>query len=164
MNCKKLFLVISLVLCSGVFGLKAQVTFDSGGGEATGYNGMISYSIGQILYTVDKDISSTLIKGVQQPCEVSMVKATDDFITLKCSIFPNPTIDLLTFKVDESGFEHLGVCLFDLNGTQLIRETITNRETHLKMNHLSPGIYYLRVIQEFAGISKEIKTFKVIKN
>jgi uncharacterized protein (TIGR02145 family) len=49
------------------FGLNAQTTINATGGEATGSNGQISFSVGEIVYTTMNNSSYSIAQGIQQP-------------------------------------------------------------------------------------------------
>ncbi|MGI6479933.1 MAG: T9SS type A sorting domain-containing protein [Salinivirgaceae bacterium] len=47
-----------------------------------------------------------------------------------------------------------------MNGKLLLNEKITGNQTSIVMSNLVPATYFVKVIQG----SKEVKTFKIIKN
>ncbi len=55
--------------------------------------------------------------------------------------------------------KNLSYGLFDINGKLLESKKIDANETSIKMNHLMPANYFLKITKE----DKEIKTFKTIK-
>ena len=82
-----------------LFGQQAVVT---AGAEATGTGGTVSYSVGQVVYQTHASTSGSVAEGVQQPYEISVLSSTKDVagISLTCSVYPNPTADYLTLKVE----------------------------------------------------------------
>jgi hypothetical protein len=62
---KKLQLLFSACLLQ--FGLNAQTTVNAAGGEATGGNVQMSYSIGEVIYTTASNTTYVLTQGEQQP-------------------------------------------------------------------------------------------------
>ena len=62
---KKLQLLLAACLLQ--FSLSAQTTVNATGGEATGGNVQMSYSIGEVVYTTASNTSYALTQGEQQP-------------------------------------------------------------------------------------------------
>ncbi len=56
-----------LAACLFQFGLNAQTSVNAAGGEATGGNVQISFSIGEVVYTTASNTSYVLTQGEQQP-------------------------------------------------------------------------------------------------
>jgi hypothetical protein len=159
---KNLILSAFLVLGLGLLGLNAQEASTATGGEATGTGGTVSFSVGQLMFTVHNGSTGYIVDGVQQPYEISVVTGieTNKGITLTVSAYPNPTSDLLTLRVEPFQSENLSYMLFDAMGKLLQRGKLTAHETPVSMSLLVPAIYFLRVIDN--GV--EVKTFKIIKN
>jgi len=53
--------------CMLQFGLNAQTSVNGAGGEATGSNGQMSFSVGEIVYTTMNNSSYSIAQGIQQP-------------------------------------------------------------------------------------------------
>jgi hypothetical protein len=56
-----------IAACLFQFSLSAQTTVNATGGEATGGNVQMSYSIGEVVYTTVSNTSYALTQGEQQP-------------------------------------------------------------------------------------------------
>jgi hypothetical protein len=146
----------------GLTGLQAQECVNATGGNASGSGGSASYSVGQVVYTTHTGTSGSVAEGVQQPYEISVVTAIEEAkgINLSVSAYPNPTTDYLTLEVKEFDLSNLSFQLYDMNGKLLLNEKITGNQTSIVMSNLVPATYFVKVIQG----SKEVKTFKIIKN
>ena len=164
MTYQKLLLIVLFMLCSGLLISKAQESLNSGGGEAKSREGSVSYSIGQIVYTADKGFEGSATKGVQQAYEVSTVKEIETLIELECSIYPNPTVDVLTFKLLDPGYEDLSLSLQDMTGRLISNKNVVSNQTRFSMRNLSAGVYFLRVVLKELGESREIRVFRIVKN
>ncbi|PCH69012.1 MAG: hypothetical protein COC06_08275 [Bacteroidales bacterium] len=164
MTYQKLLLTVLFILCYGLLVSKAQKSLNSGGGEAKSREGSVSYSIGQTVYTADKGFGGSAAKGVQQAYEISTVKQTETLIKLECSIYPNPTVDVLIFKLLDPGYEDLSLSLRDMTGRLISNKDIVSNETRFNMRHLSAGVYLLQVVLKELGQSREIRVFKIVKN
>lgn len=156
----KYLLVFLFVL--GLTRLQAQEAKIATGGNASGSGGSVSYSIGQMVYTTNTGTNGSVAQGVQQPFEISVVTGLDEVegISLRCSVYPNPTTDYLVLKVENFDKENLSYQLIDINGKPLENKNITGNETNIIMSDLVPATYFLKVTLN----NKEVKTFKIVKN
>ena len=162
MRHKRLKLSAVLLLGLGLTGLQAQESVNATGGNASGSGGSASYSVGQVVYTTNTGTSGSVAQGVQQAFEISVVTAIEEAkgINLSVTAYPNPTTDYLTLRIDEFEISNLSFQLYDMNGKLLQNEKITGNQTSIVMSNLVPATYFVKVIQG----SKEVKTFKIIKN
>ncbi len=148
-----------------VFGLlflaQAQETIPATGGEASGSGGAISYTVGQLIYTTYETTNYSVAHGVHQGYEISTL-GVDNFndIKLEYLVYPNPTIDKLTLKVQNFSEENLSYQLYDINGRLLKKNKLTGENTTISMGYLPQAVYFLRVVN---GL-QPLKTFKIIKN
>ena len=155
---RKPFLLIFLL---GSFKLQAQNNTVSGGGQASGTGGSVSYTVGQIAYAALTGTNGSLIQGVQQPYEISIVTSLEDLaIDIKAQVYPNPTTDQLVLSVGTEEYKNLRYLLVDLQGKVIKTDRIINSNSTLDVTKLSNGTYFLRVLSN----NKPIKTFQVIKN
>jgi hypothetical protein len=155
---RKPFLLIFLL---GSFKLQAQNNTVSGGGQASGTGGSVSYTVGQIAYAALTGTNGSLIQGVQQPYEISIVTSLEDLaIDIKAQVYPNPTTDQLVLSVGTEDYKNLRYLLVDLQGKVIKTDRIINSNSTLDVTKLSNGTYFLRVLSN----NKPIKTFQVIKN
>jgi hypothetical protein len=162
MQHKKLKLSALLILGLGLTGLRAQEAVSAAGGNASGSGGSSSYSVGQVVYTTSTGAAGSLSQGVQQPYEIYVVTGLPETqgITLHYSVYPNPSRDLITLKVENYNNENLSYQLFDLLGNLLESKKLIRSETSISISSLIQASYFLKVTQN----NKEIKTFKIIKN
>lgn len=139
--------------------LQAQETLSASGGNATGTNGSMSYTVGQVFYSTVTGTNSTLTEGVQQPYEIFRVTSSfmESFLTVLA--YPNPTTDYLILEVDNPIKNNLRYQLFNGHGQLLSSKTISNSQTIISMGNYIPAIYYLRIFQNY----KEVTSFKIIK-
>ena len=139
----------------------AQETIPATGGTATGSGGTVTYSVGQLAWHMFPGSSGTILEGVQQPYEISVVTSIEntEFISLVCRLFPNPTRGVVKLIVKTDDYQNMGFQLYDINGTILQDKPIEDEETEISMDNLFSSVYFLRVIRE----NREIKVFKIIK-
>jgi hypothetical protein len=143
--------------------LHAQGTIPAAGGIAfQSGQGSVAYSVGQVIYTTNTGIPGSVTQGIQQPYEISVISGINEAqdINLLISAYPNPATEYLILRTDNSEVMNLSYRLFDNNGKLLESETVSGYETSIETDNFASGIYFLKVF----GNSKELKTFKIIKN
>jgi len=139
----------------------AQVAIPAAGGNSSGSGGTVSYSVGQVFYSNITGANGSVAQGVQQSYKISTSSGTDvTGITLKCSVYPNPTTDVLMLKIEGELGTQYSASLYDMTGKLLETRIIKANETPLSMRTLTQATYFLKVTDN----TKEVKTFKIIKN
>ncbi len=159
---KKISLLIPVLLCFGIFGLQAQQVLTSSGDNATGAGGTSSYTVGQIVYNTYTGTNGSAAQGVQQPFEISVVTGIEEAlgISLEIMVYPNPTTEFITLKIETHEVLNLRYQLNDIKGSLLQDNKIEGNETSIVMSSLLPATYFLKVTDN----KKVVKTFKIIKN
>ena len=154
-------IIFFYLLFFSVFKTVSQQATVTSGGNATGSGGSVSYSIGQVNYTFSTSASGSTNQGVQQPFEIFTL-GTDNFqnINLLITVYPNPTVNTIILKIDNSNLDTLNFQLFDINGKQILSQKISTVETLIDLQNLAAAIYLLKI----NDTDKTIKTFKIIKN
>ena len=145
------------------FSVNAQTShqvLSATGGDATGSGGSVAFSVGQIVYTTSTGTTGSVAQGVEQAYEIYSVGIKETALNISLSIFPNPTSDFLTLKVQDYNNEALSYNLIDEQGKLILSEQITNQETQVVMSTLARGSYFINIVQA----NKKIQTFKIIKN
>ncbi len=154
-------LVLLLLGLLWATGTNAQQTIPATGGNATGSGGSVTFTVGQMVWNMFPGSSGTVLQGVQQPYEISVVTAIEntEFISLVCTVYPNPTRGLIKLIVESEDYKSLRFQLYDINGIVLQDEPVIADETEISMDNLFSSIYFLRIIRD----NREIKVFKIIK-
>ncbi len=162
MQHKKLKLSTVLLLGIGMLGLQAQNTIPATGGNATGAGGTSSYTVGQVVYNTYTGTNGSVAQGVQQPFEISVVTGIEEAlgISLEIMVYPNPTTEFITLKIETHEVLNLRYQLNDIKGNLLQDNKIEGNETSIVMSSLLPATYFLKVTDN----KKVVKTFKIIKN
>ena len=145
------------------FSMNAQTShqvLSATGGDATGSGGTVAFSVGQIVYTTSMGTTGSVAQGVEQAYEIYSVGIKETALNISLSVFPNPTSDFLTIKVQDYNNEDLSYSLIDEQGKLVLNEQITKQDNKLVMSTLARGIYFINVLQA----NKNIQTFKIIKN
>jgi len=162
MQLQKFKLITILLFLFGLNGLRAQEAIPASGGNASGSNGSVSYSVGQVVYTTNTGINGSAAQGVQQPYEISVITGIEgtNGINLVLLAYPNPTTNTLVLTVNNYDISALSVRLLDLNGRILMEKNkLESNETSIDMSSLVTAVYILKITEG----NKEIKTFKIIK-
>lgn len=159
---KTIRFLIGLILCFSMTNVYAQYTISTAGGELSGINGTVSYTVGQVAYTTKTDANNRITEGVQQPYEISIVTTLDDsYDTIELVVFPNPATNFLVLKVIDSGRTDLSYKLYDTQAKLLKNGLVTgSSDTIIKIDEEPAGTYFLSVTNH----EIIIKTFKIIKN
>ena len=145
------------------FSVQAQTShqvLSATGGDATGIGGTVAYSVGQIVYTTSTGTTGSVAQGVEQAYEIYSVGIKETALNISLSVFPNPTSDFLTLKVQDYNNEALSYNLLDEQGKLVLNEQIITQDTQVAMSTLARGAYFINIVQA----NKKIQTFKIIKN
>jgi hypothetical protein len=123
MNFNKFKLVTLLLTCLGLTRLYAQESIPATGDNGTGSGGSVSYTVGQTVYTTNTGTNGSVAKGVQQTFEISVENRIEEAIgiPLQCSVYPNPTINYITLKIENYQVDNLSFKLYDLSGKTIIK-------------------------------------------
>lgn len=147
-----------MLILAGAGGLQAQETIPATGGNATGSGGVSNYTVGQIVYTTTTGGNGSVAQGVQQPYEIYQTSGIDDkSITLEASVYPNPTKEFLTLKIENS--ENISYQLFNTQGKLIESKQMDENSMTIQMEELPQSIYFLKVIKN----NEIVKSFKIIK-
>jgi Secretion system C-terminal sorting domain len=156
----KFLLPISL----GIFSIHAEAqTLErdviSNFGITYSNNGVVfQQTLSQIAVKTLDSPSNTLTQGFQQ-AEINIIK-TDDFAQdVELTFFPNPTTQLVNYKLDKGLIEQGELYLFSMNA-QLIATFPLNKEGGtIDLSHLADGTYVLSVKNQH----NLLKSFQIIK-
>jgi hypothetical protein len=153
-------LLLLVILRFDLEGQTVHSVVSVSGGDASGTGGSVAYSVGQIVYATNTGTSGSIAQGIEQAYEIYSVGINESKLTNSLSIFPNPTSDFLTLKIQDYLNENLRFQLVDENGKLISNNQITALETEIEMRALARASYFLNILK-----NNEIKqTFKIIKN
>jgi hypothetical protein len=162
MYSKKVIVSTVLLLVLGLTGLQAQEVIATAGNNASGSEGSISYSVGQVVCQTNNSTYGSEIQGVQQPYEISIISGIEaaNKISLSISAYPNPTSNFLTLSIDNFELSDLTYQLFDIKGRLIQTNKIEADKTSISTINLVSATYFLIITQN----NNEVKTFNIIKN
>ncbi len=139
----------------------SQQAVVASGKNVSGPNGSVSYTVGQVFYTLHTGHDGSVSEGVQQPYEIFVITSLPEYdnIQLICLAYPNPVISDLTLRIEYAA-KGISYQLYDMNGKVISTDAIEESDTVISMNDLVPAIYFLKVFIH----KREVKTFKIIKH
>jgi len=141
--------------------LYAQDAVPSIGGEAKGIGGLVSYSVGQLVYNTNIGTNFSIAQGVQHPYEIFISVGIElKEINLELSVYPNPTFNNLMLEISNYNDENLTYYLYDMQGKLLKSIVVVSTTTIIEMERLTAATYFLKVTAN----NDLIKTFRIIKN
>jgi hypothetical protein len=141
--------------------IQAQQSVNATGSVATGSEGTVSYSIGQLVYTTNSANTGTMAQGVQQPYEIFTSDSREVDSGISIALFPNPTTDRLILDIVEYNSEKLSCFLHDYSGRVLFEKQIVEKQTQIEMGLLPAEIYFIKILNKEY---KTVQSFKIIKH
>lgn len=149
-------LFLSSVIVNGQSGIITS------GGDLTGNGGSASLSAGQVAFTTQSGVNGSVVAGLQQAYEISMLTETEDTndILLSCSVYPNPTTNFLFLQINILKYNDLIYKLYDVDGILLKTQELKTEKTTISMSEYVPAAYFLKVMTRQINV----KTFKIIKH
>ena len=152
---KKRYLSVLL----GTLSMQAQQTIVTSGADAVSQDGVVNYSIGQVLYTDVNGTDNTVWAGVQQPFEVSEVLSVkEENIDHKVEIYPNPVVDIVHVDIGAVN-KKLSYTLYDAMGREVRKGMFSEQVSVINMDDLPAALYFLLLKNN----SVSVKVFKLIK-
>ena len=157
------FLILMLWFLTCPPGAAGQDAVPAAGGDASGSGGSVSFSFGQLIYNTYVGSSGSVVEGMQQPFEISLITGMEgiQISGLSLSLYPNPANDLLTAELKHArgAGQLITLEVFDAYGKRMHVFTLVEGLTTLTISDLTPGLYFIRA---FDGI-QSIQTYKLIK-
>ena len=142
--------------------LKAQETVPAAGSNASGTTGTVSYTVGQIEYTLNSATTGSMAQGIQLPYEISLITSVSPApgFSLTCIAYPNPAAGVLNLKVGNMVSESLSYTLIDSQGKLLETKQVIAAESLVMLSQYPDAIYFLTIY----NLGKKIETFRIIHN
>ncbi len=148
-------IIFSAIFLVNWLNLSSQVSVLALGENIATIYGSISYSVGEVFYT-NKGSGSAQSEGVQH---TYTIHAVNNGSTLHVALYPNPTSDLLFFKVENLNYAELSYKIFNVSGTLLRTGIISDHSTSVSLNNLPSGTYLIKINRGYT----EEKSYKIYK-
>lgn len=148
------------ILMLSFAGIHAQNNTVTSGGDATGSNGKINYTVGQTNFISETGSNGNVTQGVQQPYEITVVLGINNKdINLTSSIYPNPASSYVTLNFNNDDPKNISYLLYDSSGKLYQQKKVNGKQTLISMTDLADGVYFIKVLDN----KSELKLFKIIK-
>lgn len=138
----------------------AQESINTVGGDFSGENGSVAYSVGQIFYQSIESSNGSVLEGIQQAYEITVNHTEDLSPNLIAKVYPNPTQNVLLVEItdfDTQNSTHFQ--LSNVNGQVLLHQNLNKHQEQVNTTNLANGIYFIMVYQN----NQLVNSFKVIK-
>ncbi|QNA44580.1 T9SS type A sorting domain-containing protein [Lacibacter sediminis] len=156
---KSRLLIIPLLLLS-FSALHAQQHTVTTGGKATGINGSVTYSVGELIIPDSKGPGGSLSGGLQLPYEISVITSLPRIdMILSASVFPNPTTNTVQLKIADPFLSSYRYSLYDSEGKLLKSAQIRNTITEIELGSYSRSFFILNIQNN----NRQLKSFKIVK-
>lgn len=159
------FMVISLSLVSIQGHAQAYAHSINASGQSTRMaSGSISYSIGQVFYTLSSDTDHHINAGIQDP-SISLSSSNQDIdvdvdTEVAMRIYPNPTPGAATLSSEGLDFTKLNSFrIFNYQGQLIHSEVISQQRTPIELSYLASGLYLIQIFVD----EKLWNTIKLLK-
>ena len=138
----------------------SQSAIATSSNDITTESGSISYSVGQIAYSEVNGANFSIIEGVQQPYEITIVSSNVDYVNdQKIDIYPNPVTESLIIET-KLGQGRQSYVLRGVDGRIYLRDDIYSALEVVPMSELIPGTYFLMITQP----NRKPIHFKILKH
>ncbi|MBC5993387.1 T9SS type A sorting domain-containing protein [Pontibacter cellulosilyticus] len=118
----------------------------------------ISYSYGQIFYTINSNDELTITTGIQQPQIIIISKGRKDKGST-ITAYPNPSTDFFVLHIDSDSYEDISYAIYSSQGSLIVRRTpLVASKVTISTDELQRGNYYLKVFNK----DEHIKTLKIV--
>lgn len=138
----------------------AQESLNASGGDITTSSGSVSYSIGQLFYNTYSNDYASVQQGVQQAFEIYTLGTEELAQSISMRVYPNPTTNSLSLKIEDYQQEKMNYQIYDLNGRKVGQGKVTSKETDINMSDFASATYLIYVLDQD---NKTNQKFKIIK-
>jgi hypothetical protein len=160
---RKTFLFTALTLV-GV-SIMAQSTFGITGGDVSGSNGSMSYTMGQpaVMTAYSKVTNASakaanLREGVQQTYTIEELKIDGvQVLDFDVSVYPNPTADKITVSMGND-VQDMNYELYSIDGKLLKKGRFQGTEQNIEMKDYVSGSYVLRL-----SVGRSENSYRIVK-
>jgi len=154
------FFVIGIIMTNLAFSQTASPELVSSAGDSfnnTSYQ--LDWSIGECITATHSAGSYVITQGFHQNSYV--VTSVEDLRTdISISVYPNPTTDFISLKIESSKVEDMQYTITDFSGRVLQTDNFTDDIEQINFSNYAAGTYFISVTEN----NQLIKSFKIIKN
>jgi len=141
--------VLALIIYLLIFTLPAESQFsiNSGGSNAEQNEGSLSYSVGQVFYSMSYTQGFYSNEGVEQPREITRITHFNDklYREINIQVYPNPASNHIFLEIDHERPWEFSYKLINISGTVILEKRIQSTLTEIPIDRLSPSPYLLNI-------------------
>lgn len=137
----------------------AQLVLSSSGETMQNSSGTISYTLGELVIATQTNGTSTITQGFHQTQLVVTAISELSDPGFSIVVYPNPTHDFVTLKIEKGESRNVECVLYDALGKALLKAKFTGTEQKVSFEQLNPGNYLIKLWKN--GL--EFRTFKIVK-
>jgi hypothetical protein len=145
---KKHLITLAAFAFAGV--LKAQTVVpqvvSSSGGSGQNAQGSLAWTIGEPVTATVSDGTSTLTQGFQQPTLLIATALNEKNEAIGILVYPNPTADFVTLKIDQTTESQYNFKIFDTTGKLVNEGKATSTNPNISFSGLASGQYTLSLL------------------
>ena len=158
---RRLFLTVGLGFA--LLGANAQTAspelVSSSGDSFNNTSYQLDWSIGECITQTQSAGDYVITQGFHQNSYV-ITSVEDLRADINMSVYPNPTSDFISLKVESSKVEDLQYTITDFSGKVLQTENFAGDIEQINFTNYAVGTYFISVTEN----NQLIKSFKIIKN
>jgi hypothetical protein len=154
--------ILFLMMVFTSFHCYSQQDFVAAGHDASGSNGSVSYSIGQVAYVSETVTSGNINQGVQQPIEIfELTNSEFDSTSFNAILYPNPASTEVILSINSLNLDStIEYQLTDITGKLIKSGRINTTETRIDVVGFPQACYFVNILDS----NKILKSFKLLKN
>ena len=157
---RRLFLTVGLGIA--FLGATAQTAslelVSSAGNSFSNTSYQLDWSIGECVSSTHSAGDYVITQGLHQSSYV--VTLVEDLrADIQMSVYPNPTTDFVSLKVESSKIEGMQYTITDFSGRVLQTENFAEVIEQINFSNYAAGTYFISVVEN----NQLIKSFKIIK-
>ena len=155
----KYLIALAFVLCAGMTQTYAQESVNASGGDASGSDGSVAYSIGQVFVNSVSGNNGIIAQGIQQAYGFFQVGVDDLEEAKGINLYPNPVGNTLYVEMDMMKPGLWVAQVFNMEGKEIMSTFLASSLSNLSANQMAAGNYILRIQKN----NKNVKSYKIIK-
>jgi hypothetical protein len=139
--------------------VQAQNNTVSSGGDASGSNGSISFTVGQVFYTSAEGDNGSVSQGVQQAYDIGVITGVENR-SIEATLYPNPTVGNVQLDIADFTQNTYEMNLFDAAGKLIISQKIASSTSSFSLTDYASGLYTLSILKD----NEQVKSFRIVRN
>ncbi len=157
---KLIFMVVALAMTHLAISQTASPELASSAGDSfSNATYQLDWSVGECITATHSAGDYVITQGFHQNTYV-ITSVEDLRADIEMTVYPNPTSDFISLKIESSKVESMQYTITDLSGKVLANGEILSTLQTLNFTNYSAGTYLISITQN----NQLIKSFQIIKN